>query len=44
MGSGTTGIAAVKLGYRFIGCEMEAEYFAIAKARIAAAQRQTGLF
>lgn len=44
IGSGTTGIAAVKLGYRFIGCEMEAEYFEIAKARIAAAQRQTGLF
>ena len=44
MGSGTTGVAAVKLGYRFIGCELESEYFAIAQSRIKAAQKQQSLF
>jgi DNA modification methylase len=34
MGSGSTGKAAQMEGFRFIGCEREAEYFAIAKARI----------
>jgi site-specific DNA-methyltransferase (adenine-specific) len=34
MGSGTTGVAAKKLGFRFIGMEKEPEYLAIAKARI----------
>lgn len=33
-GSGTTGIAAVKEGFSFIGCELSAEYVAIAEARI----------
>ena len=33
-GSGTTGIAAVKEGFSFIGCEKEPEYLAIAEARI----------
>lgn len=33
-GSGTTGIAAKLEGFNFIGCEREAEYVAIAKARI----------
>jgi site-specific DNA-methyltransferase (adenine-specific) len=33
-GSGTTGIAAHLEGFDFIGCEREAEYAAIAKARI----------
>jgi DNA modification methylase len=33
-GSGTTGIAAVREGFTFIGIEREAEYVAIAKARI----------
>lgn len=36
MGSGSTGKAALREGFRFIGCELEPEYFAIAKARIAA--------
>ena len=42
-GSGTTGCAAVLEGFRFIGCEREAEYVAIAEKRIAywAAQRET---
>lgn len=34
MGSGSTGKAAVLEGFRFIGCELSAEYSAIAKARI----------
>ena len=35
MGSGTTGAAAAMEGFAFIGCEREAEYIAIAEARIA---------
>ena len=34
MGSGTTGKEALKLNRRFIGIELDAEYFAIAKRRI----------
>ena len=34
MGSGTTGVAAVELGRRFIGCELSAEYYSIAEKRI----------
>lgn len=33
-GSGTTGVAAILEGFRFIGCEREDEYYAIAKARL----------
>lgn len=39
MGSGTTGIAAKRLGFSFIGIEREAEYMEIAKARIYATPR-----
>ena len=35
MGSGTTGVAAANTGRRFIGIEMDPEYFAVASARIA---------
>jgi len=34
MGSGTTGAACVQLGRKFIGCEISAEYFAIAEKRL----------
>jgi len=34
MGSGTTGIACKKEGFEFIGIELDADYFEIAKARI----------
>jgi site-specific DNA-methyltransferase (adenine-specific)/modification methylase len=44
MGSGTTGVAAVKLGRRFIGIEIEPRYFEIAKRRITEALRQPDLF
>jgi site-specific DNA-methyltransferase (adenine-specific) len=40
LGSGTTGIAAVQEGMTFIGCEQDADYLAIAQARIAHAQAQ----
>lgn len=38
MGSGSTGKAAVREGFRFIGIEREAEYLAISHARIEAAE------
>lgn len=38
MGSGTTGVAAIQLGHRFIGVEVNGDYLAIAKRRIAAAR------
>ena len=36
MGSGTTGVACVRTGRRFIGIEKEPKYFAIAVKRIEA--------
>lgn len=36
MGSGTTGVAAVRLGRKFIGIEIEPKYYEIAKKRILA--------
>jgi DNA modification methylase len=44
MGSGTTGVACVQLGRRFIGIEREREYFEIAKKRIAKELEQALLF
>lgn len=44
MGSGTTGVAAVQMGRRFIGIEIEPKYFDIACRRIEEAQRQSDLF
>ena len=44
MGSGTTGVAAVQMGRRFIGIEREPKYFDIACKRIEQAQRQGDLF
>ena len=43
MGSGTTGVAAVQLGRKFIGIEIEPKYFDIACRRIEDAQRQQPL-
>ena len=34
MGSGTTGVACLELGRKFVGCEISAEYFAVAEARL----------
>lgn len=44
MGSGSTGVAAVKGGRDFIGCEIDPAYFDIACRRIEDAQRQGSLF
>lgn len=44
MGSGSTGVAAVRMGKRFIGIERERKYFDIACERIEAAQRQEDMF
>ena len=44
MGSGATGVAAVKMGRTFIGIEREPKYFDIAYKRIEDAQRQTSMF
>ena len=44
MGSGTTGVAAVQMGRKFIGIEREPKYFDIASKRIEDAQRQGDMF
>ena len=44
MGSGTTGVAAVQMGRKFIGIEREPKYFDIACRRIEDAQRMTDMF
>ncbi len=44
MGSGTTGVAAVKLGRKFIGIEIEPKYFDIACKRISEAMKQPDMF
>lgn len=44
MGSGTTGVAAVKLGRKFIGIEIEPKYFDIACKRISDALKQPDMF
>lgn len=44
MGSGTTGVAAVKLGRKFIGVEIEPKYFDIACRRISEALKQPDMF
>ena len=43
MGSGTTGVAAKNLGRSFIGIELDETYFNIAKKRIDAYCRDTGI-
>lgn len=43
-GSGTTGVAAVRMGRTFVGIEREPKYFDIACKRIEDAQRQTSIF
>lgn len=44
MGSGTTGVACVKLGRKFIGIEIDQKYFEIACKRIQAAYDQPDMF
>ena len=44
MGSGTTGVACVKLGRKFTGIELDPDYFDIACKRIEDAYRQPDMF
>ena len=44
MGSGSTGVAAIETGRKFIGIEREPRYFDIACERISRAQAQGTLF
>jgi len=44
MGSGTTGVACVKLGRKFIGIELDEKYFDIACKRIEEAYAQPDMF
>lgn len=44
MGSGTTGVAAVRAGLSFTGIEIDADHFEKARERISAALRQPDIF
>lgn len=44
LGSGTTGVAAVKLGRKFVGIEIDSTYFDIARKRISDALKQPDMF
>lgn len=44
MGSGTTGVAAVKAGKRFVGIEIDPVYFETSRRRIIAALEQPDMF
>lgn len=44
MGSGTTGVACAKMGRKFIGIELDPEYFDIACKRIEDAYKQPDMF
>lgn len=44
MGSGTTGVACAKMGRKFIGIELDPDYFEIACDRVDEATRQPDLF
>ncbi len=44
MGSGTTGVAAIQLGRRFIGVEIDEKYFDVAVRRVSEALKQTDFF
>lgn len=44
MGSGTTGVACAQLGRRFVGIELDPDYFRIARKRIETAYAQPLLF
>ncbi len=44
MGSGTTGVAALRRGCNLIGIEIDPEFFDAACQRIEIAQRQSDLF
>jgi site-specific DNA-methyltransferase (adenine-specific) len=43
-GSGTTGVACLRLGRRFVGWEKDERYFRVAVKRLTAAREQLRLF
>jgi site-specific DNA-methyltransferase (adenine-specific) len=44
MGSGTTGVAAIQMGHKFIGIEKDKKYFDIACERLEKAHKQVDMF
>lgn len=44
MGSGTTGVSALKYGRKFIGCELDSEYFKVSEKRILQSKCQISIF
>jgi site-specific DNA-methyltransferase (adenine-specific) len=40
LGSGTTAVAAILVGFEWIGCEMTEDYWPISEARVAWAELQ----
>ena len=44
MGSGTTGVACQKMNRKFVGCEINQEYFDVACKRIEQELKNTDLF
>jgi DNA methylase len=44
MGSGTTGVAAVRLGRRFVAVEIEERYFDVARRRIGETLKPADMF
>mgnify|MGYP003109276990 FL=1 len=44
LGSGSSAIAAYQLGYDFVGCELDKDYFEAMERRVKQAMKQTNLF
>jgi len=44
LGSGSSAIACNNLGFRLVGCELDADYFKAACERVADSQRQSRMF
>ncbi len=44
LGSGSSAIAAYQLGYDFVGCELDKDYFQAMQKRVRQAMKQTNLF
>jgi site-specific DNA-methyltransferase (adenine-specific)/modification methylase len=43
MGSGSTGVAAISLGFGFVGCEIDPDHFEVACDRLKRAQQRMGM-